>query len=77
MSVAVKPPLVDRKARLKRLLADAPTSLAYVEHLEGDGRAGLAGSLSKERSVQELTWRTLAKRSSLLRAPARVASRAP
>jgi bifunctional non-homologous end joining protein LigD len=48
-------PLAERKARLKRLLADAPVPIVYVDHVEGDGRAvlrsacelGLEGIVSK------------------------------
>ena len=34
-------PLRDRKARLRKLLAKAPASIRYVDHIEDDGRAVL------------------------------------
>jgi bifunctional non-homologous end joining protein LigD len=48
-------PLIERKARLKKLLGRKRTALQYVEHLEGDGqeifehvcRMGLEGIVSK------------------------------
>lgn len=62
-------PLRDRKARLRKLLARAPSAIRYVEHIEDDGRAvleaarkmGLEGIVSKRldapyRSVRGDAW---------------------
>src|SRR6185436_1567832 len=40
-------PLAERKARLKRLLADAPAPIVYVDHVEGDGRAVLRNACAR------------------------------
>jgi ATP-dependent DNA ligase len=50
-------PLIDRKARLERLLRRAPGAVTYVEHLDADGptmfkhacQLGLEGIVSKRR----------------------------
>jgi bifunctional non-homologous end joining protein LigD len=50
-------PLDERKAKLAKLLANAPAGIQYSEHLEGDGAAifahacklGLEGIVSKHR----------------------------
>jgi bifunctional non-homologous end joining protein LigD len=39
-------PLEERKAKLAKLLAKAPAGIHYTEHLEGDGAAIFARSLS-------------------------------
>jgi bifunctional non-homologous end joining protein LigD len=62
-------PLRARKARLERLLANAPAGIHYNEHVEGDGQAvfehacklGLEGIVSKYRkhpyrSGRSKTW---------------------
>jgi bifunctional non-homologous end joining protein LigD len=62
-------PLLERKDRLKRLLAGAPPALVYVEHLNGDSarilgqacRMGIEGIVSKRadspyRSGRSTAW---------------------
>jgi bifunctional non-homologous end joining protein LigD len=59
-------PYVDRKAALKRLLANAPNTLSYVDYMEGDGETifkhacamGLEGIVSKRLGAPYRSGRT-------------------
>lgn len=61
-------PLLDRKARLEKLLAGAPPSIAYVDHMTGDSarilahacRMGIEGIVSKRADSPYRSGRTTA-----------------